>query len=141
MRLFLILFLLIALPAHAQDGMGDMETRLKLSKEIHDLKPVKPRIDKTIDSISKKLKESDQRSFAATVKRILNYKIIETSSINAMAEIYTAAELAAMLEYYKKPEAISAAEKQEEYQEKVSPEITKMLDKALMEMRTGRSGG
>ena len=55
-----------------------------------------------------------------------------------MAEIYTLPELEAMVEYYSKPEAKSAAEKQEAYQDKVGPEITKMLDKALMEMRTGR---
>ncbi len=143
MRYFLFtLILCLSFPAIAQDAevvtQNDLERRLELSKELHVIKPIKPRIDNSINTIAKQLKAGDQRTFAATVKRIINYKTIETTSINAMAEVYTTEELAAMVEYYSKPEAVSAAEKQAAYQDKVGPEITKMLDRALMEMRTGR---
>lgn len=139
MRTFLLaLILCLSFPAVAQETPENMDRRLELSKEIHVIKPIKPRIDDSINRIASQLKAGDQRTFAATVKRIINYQTIETASINAMAEIYTLAELEAMVEYYSKPEAKSAAEKQEAYQDKVGPEITKMLDKALMEMRTGR---
>lgn len=142
MRYFLVAFLLfVSLPVQAQVSVETAERRLELSKQLHEIKPIKPRIDHSIDNIANQMKNTDQRAFAATVKRILNYNSIKTASINAMAEIYTVEELEAMIEYYSKPEAKSAAEKQDEYQQRVSPEITKMMDKALMEMRTGGSGG
>lgn len=133
--------MVLSFPVHAQVVGEDAEKRLQLSKELHEIKPIKPRIDRSIDNIASQLREEDQRSFAANVKRILNYNAIKNASINAMAEIYTLQELEAMVEYYAKPEAKSAAEKQDDYQNRVGPEITKMMDKALMEMRTGGSGG
>jgi len=141
MRYFLLTLLFcFSLPALAQVTESDAEKRMELSEKLHEIKPIKPRIDRSINTIANQMKQSDQRAFAATVKRILNYNAIETASIKAMAEIYTVPELEAMIEYYQKPEAISAAEKQDEYQARVAPEITKMMDKALMEMRTGGSG-
>ena len=134
-------YYLYPLPVQAQVSAENAEQRMELSRQLHEIKPIKPRIDKSIDNIARQMKNTDQRAFAATVKRILNYNAIKTASIKAMADIYTLEELEAMIEYYSKPEAKSAAEKQDEYQERVSPEITKMMDKALMEMRTGGSGG
>ena len=141
MKYFLLsLFVLLPLSVSAQVVGEDAVKRMELSKQLHEIKPIKPRIDRSIDQIASHLKQADQRTFAVTVKRILNYKAIETASIKAMAEIYTVPELEAMIEYYSKPEARSAAEKQDEYQDRLSPEITKMMDQALMEMRTGGSG-
>jgi hypothetical protein len=70
----------------------------------------------------------------------LNYEALEKISIDAMAETYTVAELEAMNEYYSKPEAKSAQPKYSNYANKVFPEITRMLDEAVMRVRTGGTG-
>ena len=71
------------------------------------------------------------------MRGVLNYQAIEKISIDAMAETYTLPELQAMVDYYSKPEAISAAAKDQAYGQKVYPEIMRMLDAAMMKVRTG----
>ena len=54
-----------------------------------------------------------------------------------MAETFTASELEKMVEYFGSDEAKSIAQKLPVYQAIVEPEITKMMDAALMKLRTG----
>lgn len=138
MRYFLFaLMMCLSLPVMAQVTGDDAAERLALSQELHKIKPTKPQVDRAIENVARQLTDSQQRVFAATIKRVLSYPAIEQASINAMADVFTKEELETMLEYHKKPAAQSAAAKQEQYQSQVSPEITRMLDRALMEMRTG----
>lgn len=138
--LFTLCVLLISFPAAAQVVGEDAAERLALSKEYHKLRPVKPQVDQAIEVVAKQLPEVDRKVFTARIKQALNYKAIETFSVEAMAEIFTVDEFKAMISYYSKPEAQSAAEKLPQYQQKMGPEIIKMLDRQLMEMRTGGAG-
>lgn len=114
--------------------------RMELSRELHKIRPVKPQIDRAIDKISQEVPSEHRAPFTATLKRMMNYGALQYFSIKIMAELFTVQELQAMVDYYSKPEAISAADKMMQYQDKLGPEIIKMLDAAMMEMRTGRSG-
>ena len=66
-----------------------------------------------------------------------NFRVIEKISIDTMAETFTMEELEFMLEYHKNPLSNDIEEKYKIYESKVSPEITRMLDKAMMRVRTG----
>ena len=124
----------------AQAEPTPAEQRFALSKELHRIKPVKPQIDRAIDRMAAQIPDpAEQKAFAASIRRALNYKGIEETSMKAMADIFTLEELQAMVAYYSKPEAISAAEKMPEYQKVLGDEMTKMLDRAMMEFRTGRA--
>lgn len=151
---FLLLFALLPAPLFAADEKpaaaaeapkpqdpADLDKRIELSKKWHELMPVSVRdqVNAAIDEASQMQPANQKEVFRANMKNVLNYQAIEKISVDAMAEIYTAAELQALVDYYSKPEAKSANSKYQQYAAKVYPEITRMLDQAMMRARTGGS--
>lgn len=122
--------------APAQDP-SDLDERTALAKKMHDINPARDQINGAIDDVAQSQPEAERETFKTAMRSILNYQAIEKISIDAMAETYTKAELEAMVEYYSKPEAKSAAKKDDLYNQKVYPEIGRMLDQAMMRIRTG----
>ncbi|MCE7886401.1 MAG: hypothetical protein DYH13_02725 [Alphaproteobacteria bacterium PRO2] len=151
---FLLLFALLPAPLFAADEKpaaaaeapkqdpADLDKRIALSKKWHGLMPVSVRdqVNIAIDEAAAMQPENQKEIFRANMRNILNYQAIEKISIDAMAEIYTVAELQALVDYYSKPEAKSATAKHQLYAGKVYPEITRMLDQAMMKARTGGVG-
>ncbi len=116
---------------------ADIDRRINLAKQLHELRPTRQQVYDAIDRVAQNQPAAERESFVTAMRNILNYRAIENISINAMAEVYTAQELESMLEYYQKPEARSAAEKEQSYADKVYPELIRMLDQAMMRLRTG----
>lgn len=129
--------LALASPVCAED-LGNAARRHELAREMHKLRPTRDQVYAAIDQVAQSQPESERESFRTAMRNILNYAAIEKVSVEAMAEIYSETELTAMVEYYSKPEAVSAALKDPLYAEKVYPEIIRMLDQAMMRVRTGR---
>ena len=124
------------LPEPKQDE-ASIEKRLKLAQEMHKLRPTRPQVDNAILRASLAVPEGEREPFIAAMKTVLNYKAIERISVDAMVEVYTLEELQAMVDYYSKPEAQSAAQKVRDWAMLVQPEINRMIDKAMMRVRTG----
>jgi hypothetical protein len=131
-----------AVEAAPKQDPADLDERIALSKEWHKLMPISVReqIDAAVDQVAQTQPENEREVFKANMKAVLNYQALEKISIDAMADTYTVAELKAMNEYYAKPEAKSAQPKYNTYANIVFPEITRMLDQAMMRVRTGGTG-
>jgi hypothetical protein len=121
----------------AEDVDIEYDMRVDLAIEIHKFRPAKTQVNAAIEQVSNALPAGEREAFRIAMSQVLNYNVIEEISINAMVETYTQAELRAMFEYYAKPEARSASDKYSEYASRVQPEIVKIIDKAMMRMRTG----
>ncbi len=124
------------LPEPKQDE-ASIEKRLMLAQKMHELRPTRPQVDNAILRASLSIPESEREAFVAAMKTVLPYKAIERISVDAMVEVYTLEELEAMVDYYSKPEAQSASQKVRDWAMLVQPEINRMIDKAMMRVRTG----
>lgn len=121
---------------------GDAALRLDLAERMHKIRPARTQIDSAIEQVAQgNVPPQEQQAFILSMKRIIDYKALEKASIQTMAETFTYPELKAMVDYYEKPEASSANEKFPEYQKKISPLIYQMLDRAIMQVRTGSAPG
>ncbi|MEM7679768.1 MAG: DUF2059 domain-containing protein [Pseudomonadota bacterium] len=119
----------------ADDGF---EKRLEIAKQIQEVRPVKDQVDGAIDQyIASRIPLTQQASYRRALEKAVSYKALEKISADAYAETFTEEELRAMLDYYKKPESVSAAKKVPQYTGIVLPEIARMLDRAMMRVRTG----
>ncbi len=127
--------------AFAQDAADTTyNQRAQLAKQMHELRPIEKQVNATIANVAavKYPVGQSRDNFAEALRRGINYKAINKISIDAMVEVYTIEELGAMVAYYSNPVAVSATDKNGEWARKVSPEIGKMLDKAIMNLRTER---
>jgi len=113
------------------------DERIALAKKMHELRPVREQVEQAINQYAQTRPQGERESFKSTMRNVFNMRALEKISIDAYAETFTAPELSAMVEYYSKPEAISAGEKFDNYAGIVYPEIVRMLDRAAIRVRTG----
>lgn len=116
-----------------------VERKLELAERMHELQPIEPRIDNAINALTEGFPEDQRNVMKVRLKRLMNIPAIEVVSIETMAEIYTLAELEAMVAYYELPEARSAVAKDSEYGTRLGAHIFRMVDRALMELRAGET--
>ncbi len=120
---------------------ADWDARMALAKRMHDIQPAAAQIDEAIATVSERLPVSERKGFEIAMKKILDYKALEEASITAMAETFTLDELKAMVAYNETPEAQSISRKFPTYQGKIQPKVFEMLDRAMMQVRTGSVPG
>ncbi len=127
--------------AKAKAELEDKEIlakKIALAKAMHKIRPTRDQVDAAVTRASMALPEYERRSFIDAMSMVLNYNAIERISIDAMIETYTLEELDSMVEYFSKPEAVSASKKIGSWSKIVQPEIARMIDKAIMRVRIGR---
>lgn len=120
---------------------ADWDARLALAKRMHELQPAAAQLDDAIATVAERLPPQERKGFEIAMKKILDYKTLEQTSINAMAETFTLDELKAMVAYNESPEAQSISKKFALYQGRVQPKVYEMLDRAMMQVRTGSTPG
>ena len=139
-RIFLAFCLLVSLVLLSSVVRADdasLERRLSLAEQMQDIRPARDQVNGAIEAYVLALPEEVRSSYRAELQDVLNYKALEKISIDAYADVFTEAELRAMVEYYSKPESRSAADKLGQYANIVYPEIVRMLDQAKMRIRAG----
>ncbi len=126
--------------ALAQSEKIDLTEKLALATQLEQIRPVQSQIKSAVDRyVQLKLKDAsaeNRSKAAAALMQIINVKALQQISIDTYAEVYSQAELEAMVEYYTKPEAKTAAAKQDQINARIAPEIIRMLDQALIQART-----
>ncbi len=140
LRFFLSAFVVFAMsvPAFAQDDM-DVTKRRELALEMHKIRPAREQVSEAVNQVARNLPPADQERFIAMVDKAFDYEALEKMSVDTMVALFTTAELQAMVDYFGSPEAKAVAKKLPIYQEKLQPEIIRMLDQALADERFGNT--
>jgi len=123
-----------ATSVHAQD---DDARKMALVKQMHEIRPARTQVREAIEQVSRNLPPMERDRFLKMVENAFDYDRLETLSVEAMADLFTLAEMEKMVDYFGSPEAQSIGEKLPKYQERIQPEIIRMLDAAMMAERTG----
>lgn len=128
-------------PARAQDqDLGDKSRRLELAREMNTIRPARAQVDEAVQAVSRNLEPLERERLLNLVERAFDYTALEKLSVETTAELFSVAELEKMVAYFGSPEAKAIATKLNTYQERIQPEILKMLDRALMIEKTGGPG-
>lgn len=131
-------FLLSPALVYAQED--DFDQRMALATEMLKINPAQDQLANAVDIYIKNYMfaypQREQEIFRTAMLEVLNPQALEKISIDAYAETFTREELEAMVEYYSRPEAKSARLKEAQLNAKIAPEMTRMLDQALMRVRT-----
>ncbi|MFA5592449.1 MAG: DUF2059 domain-containing protein [Micavibrio sp.] len=144
MRYFLLTLtiLFMAFPAladepAAQDGAG-FDRKLELAGKMHEIWPIRTRIESAITTVAENFPEERQAEVKAAIRRSIQYAQIEEASIRAMADIFTEEELAEMIAFYGSDAGRSVSAKTADYEAALRPVFVQMLDKAMLDLRTGQ---
>lgn len=137
--LFIVLMVLWAAPALAQEQAvpADMAERVKLAKDLHDIRQMRDVVNAQIEFASKGVPEAEREGFMKYIGLKLDYDALEAKSVKLMSEKFTAAEMQAMIAYFGSPEGKSAEKKAAEYGAEMRTDIQQAIDAALMASRLG----
>lgn len=119
-------------------GNADYENRLELSRKMHDIWPVRPKIEAVLDRIVEQIEPQNRMRFKSAMRKAIKFNALEEASIDAMADIFSAAELNAMIAFYGSKEGRSVSFKTDDYERALQPVMTKMIDKALLDTKLGQ---
>ena len=135
--LFLMCF---SYPVVAQEVDRGLELRLELADQMLAINPPRDQVRSAIEGYIRTYMLAspplEKEQFRTAMLSIINYKALEGLTREAYVDFFTEAELSAMVEYYSKPEALSARSKLKEFEGRVYPEIIRMIDQAIMRART-----
>lgn len=140
MKYLLLIFMafMVASPVYAQDDLAPEPTNLELAEQMHKIWPIRPKIEAIIDIISEDIAPNDRLRLKAALRQAIEFDALEDASIEAMAEIFTAEELEAMIDFYGSKEGRAVTFKVDDYERALEPTMTKMMDKALLDLKLGK---
>ncbi len=146
----LIAFVLfLSAPTYAQEADGtpvpaasvvapeDAVTRLALAQKMHEIWPIRTRIETAIQAVAREYPEEKQAQIKAAMRKSIQFDQVEEASIKAMAETFTEDELKAMIAFYGSDAGRSTSAKMQDYELSLRPIMTQMLDKAMLDLKTG----
>lgn len=113
------------------------EERLELSRKMHEVWPVRPRVESALEVLSEQIEPANRTKFKAGMRRAIKFEALEEASIDAMADIFTVEELQAMIDFYGSKEGRSVSHKTDDYERAIQPVLTRMLDKSLLDVKLG----
>jgi len=123
----------ISLPAAAEEALpADMAERTKLAVELNDVMHIRDKITADIENYSRKIPSEQRDYYTRYIQLKVDYDKLEDLSVTYTAETFTVPELRAMLAYYGSSEGQSAEAKASGYQGKMSKDVQKEIDAALM---------
>ena len=115
--------------------------RLELSKQMHKIWPIRQKVESALDAVSERISEKDRLKFKSGMRRAIDFDKLEEASIQAMADIYSVAELEKMIEFYGSKEGRSISVKTGDYEKSLQPLMIQMMDKALLDAKMGSQPG
>lgn len=142
-KILLILALLVvsspSFAADAQPLTADEKSRLELAGKMHEIWPIRSRIEAALNAIAQSLPEERQAEVKAAMRKAIKFDQLEEESTKAMAEVFSAAELQAMIDFYGSEVGKSISAKTQDYEAVLRPVLTRMIDAAMLDIRTGQA--
>ncbi|MCI5060418.1 MAG: hypothetical protein MRY79_05025 [Alphaproteobacteria bacterium] len=114
-----------------------LDERLKFSRQMHEIWPIRPKVESALEAAARSFSSGERLSFKARMREAIDFDALQKASVEAMADIFTAEELQAMVEFYGSKEGRSVSHKTADYEAALQPILVKMLDSALMDSRFG----
>ena len=121
-----------AMAVYADPAVDDKTERIKLSKDLHDIRNIRERINAIVAGAAETIPPADREDFQRYVQLKLDYDGLEEKSIAYAAETYTVPELKAMIAYFGSPDGKSAEAKGAVFSAKISKDIISEVDAAIL---------
>lgn len=126
----LSLSMVSAVYAESQDF--DKAERIRLSKDLHDIRNIRDRINATILDAANAIPPEEREDFQKYVQLKVDYDALEAKSVSYAADVYTAPELKAMIAYFGSADGRSAEAKGQIFVDKITKDIIAQVDAAIL---------
>lgn len=112
---------------------------LELARKMQDIWPIRTRIEAAIEAVSGNFPPEKQAEAKAIIRKSIKFDQLEEESVQALASTYTGDELRAMIDFYGSETGRAISIKTADYEAAIRPSLVKMMDKAMLDIKTGMS--
>lgn len=116
----------------ASPAADDKAERVRLSKDLHDIRNIRERINGIIAGAADTIPPEDREDFQRYVQLKVDYDALEAKSIAYAADVYTVPEFKAMIAYFGSADGQSAEAKGAVFADKISKDIIAQVDAAIL---------
>ncbi len=113
------------------------EIRLRLSEKMHEIWPMRTRMESALEAVAEGFPAEKRAEMLATMRKSIQFDELEEESIKAKAEIFTEEELNTMIGFYGSENGRAISIKTADYEMAIQPVLSKMMDKAMMDLKLG----
>jgi len=117
----------------------DEKNRLALATKMHEIWPMRTRVESALEAIAQGFPEERRAEVKARMRQSIQYDLLQDESIKAMADVFTADELNAMINFYGSDVGKTVSAKTTDYELLMRPAMIRMLDKAMLDLRLGET--
>lgn len=133
---FLSLVLITGQGAFALED--SQQAREKLARQFHRINPPSKIIDAAINVAASSLQnEQEKARYIKSMQILVDTEAAEMASMKALTTTFSADELEFLVDIYSSEIGVRTLAKVPAYQQIITPEISKILDNALLTMKTG----
>jgi len=133
--LLIALGLFFAAPAEAVDSNTYSAEKLALAREYIAIVPVETDIKAVIDQFAAQIAPEQRVLFRSIADSSIDYTRLRAAAELAVAEVYTEDEIKAMTKFYKSPEGQSVRAKTTQYDQRMQPVITEVMQKFVQKLQ------
>lgn len=111
------------------------DVRYELSEKVLEVRPLDQQVERAIQQLTSRMPVQKRERVRTVLRNAMDIEYLEHLSLKVMAELFTEKELKTFIEYYSRPEIQSMEKKMEEFNRRISPSISLMVEEALGEMK------
>lgn len=119
----------------------DSAEKVALAKEYSQLVPVDSEIATTIEQLALQVPVAQRVQFKAILAQTIKPEKLKAASELALIDIFTEDELEALIEFYKTPEGQAIKTKMPEYQNRLQPVLSAMIQEAATSLQNQMQQG
>ncbi len=119
-----------------EDPLKDIPPeKLKLANKLESLRPAWEELNVFIRNTAKQFPEHRRFAFIVAMERSIDKNAVKTAAVSSLAETFSEDELRALIRFYEDEDIQSGMAKMQEYKERLHPQVSELLDAALMKIR------
>ena len=115
------------------------ETKEQLAERYYELNPTWRTVSNSIREQARSMPEKQRLVFVTAMEKSIDKEAIKQEALSLIIELFSEEELKKLISYYEDPLVQSAQVKEETLERRLGPTVTKMLDEALITIRTQQS--
>lgn len=122
--------------AYAQNKQDDKQS---LAERYYDLNPSWKTISRAIRARAQSAEFNARQRlvFITAMEKLINKPAVKNAAIPVIADLFSEEELRALISFYENPHIQSSLAKQETFDRKLAPFVTKIMDEAYLKYKTG----
>ena len=111
------------------------DTIYQLAEKVLEVRPLDKQVERAIQQITAQMPVQRRERIRMVLRNAIDIEYLEHLSLKVMADVFSRKELETMIDFYSRPEIKTMDAKLGEFNRRISPSISLMVEEAMQELK------